>query len=95
MEQITGTSLSPTEKKKLNVANIVMAGITLLAIAAAVTFGILWGIERNKEPEKIITNDCSLCEDNSNSHVVEDCETNIVIKDCNCEGTESETSATN
>lgn len=61
MEQI---SLSPTENRKLNVANIVMACVTLLAVAGAVTFGILWGIERNKTPE-VVVKDCSPCTEGS------------------------------
>ncbi len=61
MEQI---SLNPTEKRKLNIANIVMACITVLAVAGAVTFGILWGIERNKTPE-VVVKDCSPCTEGS------------------------------
>lgn len=61
MEQI---SLSPIENKKLNIANVVMACIMLLAIGAAVTFGILWGIERDKKPE-VVVKDCSPCKEGS------------------------------
>lgn len=61
MEQI---SLSPTDKKKLNIANIVMACIALLAVAGAVTFGILWAVERNKTPE-VVVKDCSPCTEGS------------------------------
>ena len=40
-------------KHKLNKANIVMAVLLVLSIAAATTFGILWGAERNRDPEVV------------------------------------------
>lgn len=48
MEQTLGTSLEPTDKKKLNKATILMACITVLALGAAITFGVLWAVEKNQ-----------------------------------------------
>ena len=42
MEQTIQTSLAPTEKKKINKANILMASLMLLMLAAAITFAVLW-----------------------------------------------------
>lgn len=53
MEQTSPISLTPPESRKLNKANIVMACLMVLMLGAAATFGILWGIERNKPPKVI------------------------------------------
>ena len=70
MEQTLGISLEPTEKRKLNKANIVMACITVLAIGAAVTFGILWAVKKT-EPAPSTNNapieDCKIHIDNDNT----------------------------
>lgn len=50
MEQTSGISLVPPESRKLNKATIFMACVTVLAIAAAVTFGILWTTKKTAEP---------------------------------------------
>ncbi|MBQ9029338.1 hypothetical protein IJ114_01045 [Candidatus Saccharibacteria bacterium] len=50
MEQTLGAGLEPTKKKKLNKANILMACLMVLMLAAAITFGVLWAAERSKSP---------------------------------------------
>lgn len=63
MEQNFHSSPVTVEKRKLNKANVAMAIITVLTLAAAVTFGILWITEKNKSPEPVA--------DNSNATVVQ------------------------
>lgn len=50
MEQTSGISLVPPESRKLNKATIFMACVTVLAIAAAATFGILWATKETPPP---------------------------------------------
>lgn len=56
MEQNFHSSPVPVEKRKLNKANIAMAIFSVLALGAAVTFGILWVVEKNKIPETPTSN---------------------------------------
>lgn len=73
METDFKSSSYPEEKKPLNKANIVMACIMLLMLAAAITFAVLWLTK--KTPTESTAN-------NSQSNVVEDCKTDVITKDC-------------
>jgi len=71
MKQTFHSSPVPVEKRKLNKANVLMAILLLLALAAAITFGILWAVEKNKasEPAPEVVEDCN-CASDDNSAVV-------------------------
>ncbi len=56
MEQNFHSSPVPVIKRKLNKANIFMAVLLLLVIAVAITFGILWAVEKNKPSEPATNN---------------------------------------